>query len=60
MATEKTTKSLKALVTVNLDGKLRVPGTKTEKFEASEDDAAPLIAAGAAEEVVEEKAAAKK
>lgn len=60
MATEKATKTYKALVQINLDNKLRVPGTKTERFEATEEDAAPLIAVKAAEEVVEEKAAAKK
>ena len=59
MATEKIMKKLKALVVINLDNKLRTPGTKTEVFEASEEDAAPLIAVGAAEEVAEEKPASK-
>lgn len=47
-------KTLKALVQIN-DGEMHVPGDpKSEIFEASEKDAAALIAAGAAEEVVKE------
>lgn len=44
-------KTLKALVQINLDGKLRVPGTKSETFTCDEETAQPLLDVGAAEEV---------
>jgi hypothetical protein len=59
MANGKLLIALKALVTVNLDGKLHTPGTRTELFFASEEDAAPLIACGAAAQDSAAEAAAK-
>lgn len=48
MEERKPLRRLSALVVINLNGKLRVPGEESGHFAASEEDAGPLIAVGAA------------
>lgn len=60
MATTQTQKRLKALVPINFDGRMRIPGTKTEEFDIDEAGAEQLLAVNAAEDITPTAAAEKK